>query len=90
MQEGDGRTTHTCTGQQLADYLDRSIGVSHYPTVLGEGEREEEEGGESGSGFPSPCLKVKKNCESIFDQTIIMCYVLGIYIYIDMCMYKTC
>ena len=89
MQEGDGRTTHTCTGQQLADYLDRSIGVSHYPTVLGEDEREEEEGGESGSGFPSPCLKVKKTVNQYLIKLLLCVYVLQ-YGCIAMCIYKMC
>ena len=52
-REEDEKTTHTCTGEQLAAYLEGSIGVSHYP-------REEEESGreEAGSGYWPSCLKV--------------------------------
>ena len=52
-REGDDMTTHTCTGEQLATYLNGSIGVSHYP-------RDEEESGreEAGSGYQPSCLKV--------------------------------
>ena len=69
MREGYRRTAHACSGQQLAEYLEGSIGVSHYPVNLREGKIEEEEEEEeekeeeeeeekSGYGSLSLCLKV--------------------------------
>lgn len=56
--EEDLITEHVCSGEQLAQYLDGSLSVSHYPRL------QEKASGDPGTSNKSLCLKVYTNQKS--------------------------